>query len=122
VVRRAQRLVDGLVLPVTLARHPVLEFCNTRAGWGAEIAREYLVDYHHLVVWARSVELVTPASARRLHRAVARDPRGAAHVLTRALRLARRSCSCTDADSASAWDGVAAAAISSPPPAHAITR
>jgi predicted RNA-binding Zn ribbon-like protein len=37
-----QRLVDGLVLPATVADEPALDFCNTRAGLGALALRDGL--------------------------------------------------------------------------------
>jgi predicted RNA-binding Zn ribbon-like protein len=63
---RYQRLVDGFVLPVAVGGHPVLDFCNTRAGWGTADPREYLASYDQFVVWAREAGLVDPALAERL--------------------------------------------------------
>jgi predicted RNA-binding Zn ribbon-like protein len=48
----ASYVVDGLVLPVSVGGHPVLDFCNTRAGWGAPTPKEYLHSYPHLARWA----------------------------------------------------------------------
>jgi predicted RNA-binding Zn ribbon-like protein len=48
----ASYVVDGLVLPVSVGGHPVLDFCNTRAGWGATSPKEYLRSYPHLARWA----------------------------------------------------------------------
>ena len=48
----ASYVVDGLVLPVSVGGHPVLDFCNTRAGWGAPTPKEYLHSYGHLARWA----------------------------------------------------------------------
>jgi predicted RNA-binding Zn ribbon-like protein len=45
-------MIDGLVLPVSVGGHPVLDFCNTRAGWGAPTPKEYLHSYAHLARWA----------------------------------------------------------------------
>jgi len=89
----ASVMVDGLVIPVALAGHPALDFCNTRAGWGSPAPKEYLVSYPHLAVWARENGLVTaagsgqPSGAAVLARAVAfRD--GLYAVLTGAARPA----------------------------------
>jgi predicted RNA-binding Zn ribbon-like protein len=48
----ASYVVDGLVLPVSVGGHPVLDFCNTRAGWGSPTPKEYLQSYPHLARWA----------------------------------------------------------------------
>ena len=48
----ASYVVDGLVLPVSVGGHPVLDFCNTRAGWGTATPKEYLHSYEHLARWA----------------------------------------------------------------------
>ncbi|HET6211776.1 MAG TPA: CGNR zinc finger domain-containing protein [Micromonosporaceae bacterium] len=63
-------------LPVLVAKagHPVLEFCNTRAGWADPVPHEYLTSYAHLAEWARRHDLPTALS----------DAGGAA-VLDRAL-------------------------------------
>ena len=47
----ASYVVDGLVLPMSVGGHPVLDFCNTRAGWGAPAPKEYLRSYAHLARW-----------------------------------------------------------------------
>jgi predicted RNA-binding Zn ribbon-like protein len=64
----ASYVVDGLVLPVSVGGHPVLDFCNTRAGWGAPTPKEYLHSYAHLARWAVENGLlseVTSASPAR---------------------------------------------------------
>ena len=102
---RYQRLVDGLVLPLAVGGHPVLDFCNTRAGWDSAEPREYLTSYEHLVVWAREAGLVDASVAARLRRA------GDERALERALAL--RSAvygTCTDASDDHAWAAVAAEA------------
>jgi predicted RNA-binding Zn ribbon-like protein len=48
----ASYVVDGLVLPVSVGGHPVLDFCNTRAGWGTPNPKEYLHSYAHLARWS----------------------------------------------------------------------
>jgi predicted RNA-binding Zn ribbon-like protein len=107
-IPRYQRLVDGLVLPADVAGDPVLDFCNTRAGWGTAEPREYLTSYSHLTVWAREAGLVDPAVAGRLQRRAAKTPAEAGRVLERGLAL--RSAvytACTDPGAHGAWDAVA---------------
>jgi predicted RNA-binding Zn ribbon-like protein len=107
---RYQRLVDGLVLPATVADEPALDFCNTRAGWGAPEPREYLTSYDHLLVWSREAGLTAAPAAAQLHRSAKREPAQAARVLERALALRDGLYAvCTDSSSA-AWDTVAAEA------------
>ncbi len=81
----ASIVVDGFVVPVSVAGHPALDFCNTRAGWGAAEPKEYLHTHAHLCVWARQNGLIEASSVRALRRIAARDPDAAARVLTRAL-------------------------------------
>jgi predicted RNA-binding Zn ribbon-like protein len=107
-IPRYQRLVDGLRLPAEVAGEPVLDFCNTRAGWGTAEPREYLTSFSHLTVWAREGGLVDAAVARRLQRRAAKTPAEAGGVLERALAL--RSAvyaACTDPAARGAWDAVA---------------
>jgi predicted RNA-binding Zn ribbon-like protein len=68
-------VVDGLVLPVSVGGHPVLDFCNTRAGWGAPTPKEYLHSYPHLARWATENGLLAqppPAPSTAAGRAVLR--------------------------------------------------
>jgi predicted RNA-binding Zn ribbon-like protein len=100
---RYQRVVDELVLPAAVAGEPVLDFCNTRAGWGDPEPREYLTSYEHLVVWAREAGLVAPAVAERLRRTDGGD-----EALERALRLRSALYEvCTSASADRAWNVVA---------------
>jgi flagellar assembly factor FliW len=104
---RYQRLVDGFLLPAPVAGEPVLDFCNTRAGWGEPEPREYLATYGHLVVWTREAGLLDDRVASRLQRAAKGDERGARRVLDRALRL--RSAvyaASTDPGASAAWNTV----------------
>jgi predicted RNA-binding Zn ribbon-like protein len=105
---RYQRIVDGLVLPVPVASHPALDFCNTLAGWSSTTPRDYLASYAHLVVWTREAGLVDPEAARRLHHSAELDPAGAARTLKRAhsLRGALYGA-CTDSANHAAWEAVA---------------
>ena len=50
-------LVDGVQLPDQVAGHVALEFCNTRAGWGSPLPKEYLVSDRALVLWAADTGL-----------------------------------------------------------------
>jgi predicted RNA-binding Zn ribbon-like protein len=104
-------LVDGLVLPASIAGDPVLDFCNTRAGWGTEEPREYLVGYDALAVFAREAGLISAPDAARLARRGERAPAEADRVLEQALALrsAVYAASSDPADTA-AWEAVAAAA------------
>jgi len=102
---RFQHIADGLLLPAFVAGHPVLDFCNTRAGWGEPKPREYLTSYDHLVVWAREAGLVEPGVAGRLRRAD-----GCYDVLTRALELRSAIYAACTADDDDAWNLVAAEA------------
>jgi predicted RNA-binding Zn ribbon-like protein len=81
----ASVLVDGVRVPLAVGGHPALDFCNTRAGWGSGSPKEYLHGVRELAVWAREVDLVTPAQAARAARAAVADPAGGAAVVARAL-------------------------------------
>jgi predicted RNA-binding Zn ribbon-like protein len=83
----ASIVVDGLVVPLSVAGHPALDFCNTRAGWGAPTPKEYLHTHAHLTVWARENGLLTPAGARLVALAGRGDPAGAEAVVVRAILL-----------------------------------
>jgi predicted RNA-binding Zn ribbon-like protein len=105
---RYQRLVEGLLLPAAVAGDSVLDFCNTRAGWGTTEPREYLTSYNHLLVWTREAGLVDPAVARRLLRTAGQATAEAGRILDRALAL--RSAvyaACTDWAARGPWDAVA---------------
>jgi predicted RNA-binding Zn ribbon-like protein len=125
---RYQRLVDGLVLPSAVAGAPALDFCNTRAGWGAAEPREYLTSFDHLAVWTREAGLIAAPAVARLRRRAEREPTEAERVLERtlALRSAVYSAS-TDPGAEAAWDAVAAEAraatgaavlVGNAPPGH----
>jgi predicted RNA-binding Zn ribbon-like protein len=80
-------VVSGLVLPVAVGGHPALDFCNTRAGWGTPLPKEYLQTYDHLAVWGREAGLVKPRDVAALRRAARSEPAAAALVLEDALAL-----------------------------------
>jgi predicted RNA-binding Zn ribbon-like protein len=80
-------VVSGFVLPVAIGGHPGLDFCNTRAGWGAPAPKEYLLSYDHLAVWARESGVFRTSQVAALRRTARSDPAGAQEVLTAALAL-----------------------------------
>ena len=104
---RYQRLVDGLVLPRSVAHAPALDFCNTLAGWNGGEEREYLATYAHLVVWARDAGLVDDDAAADLRDEAAAEPRVAERQLRRARSLRRALYqACAHPDDVGAWDEV----------------
>ena len=74
-------VVDGLVIPARVAGEPALELCNTRAGWGDPVPKEYLVSYDHLLVWARQVGVIDADRVETLRRDAQEAPERAARVL-----------------------------------------
>ena len=109
------RLVEGVPLPDAVGGHPALDFCNTRAGWGDPLAKEYLTGPDVLALWARVNGLVEPSvqPARETgagHAAAAGDnPERTALAQAVALREALYACALrrgTPAD----WDLVSAEA------------
>jgi predicted RNA-binding Zn ribbon-like protein len=80
-------VVSGLVLPVSVGGHPALDFCNTRAGWGAPTPKEYLLSYDHLAVWSREAGVLRPSQVAALRRAAMADPVAARGVMAAALTL-----------------------------------
>ena len=93
-------LVDGVPLPDPVAGHPALDFCNTRAGWGEPLPKEYLTTPTALTLWAVAAGLV-PATDPTTDSATS----GRAGVLTAALdvREALHDAALGVADRA-AWD------------------
>src|SRR5256885_3531563 len=83
----ASIVVDGLVIPISLDGHPVLDFCNTRARWGTPAPKEYLVSHAHLAVWGRERGFVPAGEVDRLRRLAVARPAEAADVVARALRF-----------------------------------
>jgi predicted RNA-binding Zn ribbon-like protein len=107
---RYRQVVDGLVLPVSIAERPALDFCNTLAGWHEGHPREYLASYAHLAVWAREAGLLDAHSTEHVLALAAEHPGAADQQLARALALrAAVYASCTT-PSAAALDSVAAEA------------
>ena len=104
---RYQRLVDGFVLPASVAHAPALDFCNTLAGWNGGEQREYLASYDHLVAWARDAGLVDDEAAARLRDDAARDPAAAERQLRRARSLRNALYgACTVPHDREAWENV----------------
>ena len=78
------RLVDGVAVPDAVAGSPALDFCNTRAGWGSDRPKEYLISVQALAIWAGEAGLLSPRLAAS---AAARTDPEAQRVLHRALAL-----------------------------------
>jgi len=83
----ASVVVDGLVVPLAITEDPALNFCNTRAGWGAPAPKEYLHTHAHFAVWAGHIGLLTPAVAARQRHLGEAAPEAARSVVTRAVAL-----------------------------------
>jgi predicted RNA-binding Zn ribbon-like protein len=83
----SSRLVDGVAVPLPVAGHPALDFCNTRAGWGTERPKEYLQSPIVLAVWGREAGLITTTDAEQLIFATEHEPEIALATLGRALDL-----------------------------------
>lgn len=83
----ASVVVDGLTLPISVGGHPALDFCNTRAGWGAPQPKEYLVSHSHLALWAAENGLLDRAEIVPLRRLAERAGDAAQQVLVRAVRF-----------------------------------
>jgi predicted RNA-binding Zn ribbon-like protein len=81
------RLVDGHRIPDSVAGHPAVELCNTRAGWGEPTPKEYLLDYATFVVWARENAMLSADECRELLNEASHRTRAANAVLANALRL-----------------------------------
>jgi predicted RNA-binding Zn ribbon-like protein len=108
---RYQRDVDGLVLPVPVATHPALDFCNTLAGWSSDEPHEYLETYAHLAVWAREAGLVDARATATILADAKLEPRRASRELERARNLRRALYrACTDPADRVAWEAVASEA------------
>ena len=99
------QVVDGLVLPVTIAGDVALDFCNTAAGRGEPDRKEYLRSYDELAVWAQVAGLLDRERSQLLRAQASETPRAAAAVLRRALRL--REAVYETALGDEAWDVVA---------------
>jgi predicted RNA-binding Zn ribbon-like protein len=101
-------IVANVRLPVRLAGHPALDFCNTRSGWNGGGSIEYLDTFDHLAIWTGFVGLLPPRGVASLRREAARRPRAASAALARALRFRAALYEVIHAQrSAVAWDLVA---------------
>jgi predicted RNA-binding Zn ribbon-like protein len=108
-------VLDGLELPAHLGGHPVLDFCNTLAGWDVDDPRDYLASYDHLAVWTGFSGLLDAGRVAELRRQAARPDSGASRALddARALRARLYDVLSRDAvppDVAGVADDVASAA------------
>ena len=100
--------MDDLVLPVSIATQPAIDFCNTLAGWHEPDAYDYLSSYAHLAVWARETRLLDAGTTTEALELASSDPQEATRQLERARSL--RSAlyrACTDPTDDAAWDAVA---------------
>jgi predicted RNA-binding Zn ribbon-like protein len=77
----ANHRVSGQLVPDAVSGHVALELANTRAGWGGEAPREYLVSYDALAVWAADVGLLGVNETRRLRRLARSNPVAARDVV-----------------------------------------
>jgi len=83
--------VDGLKLPAPLGGHPVLDFCNTWAGWDdPDEHGDYLRTYDHLAVFAAAWDLIDDDVAGDLRSMAASRP-GPARAALAAARDLRES-------------------------------
>ena len=77
----ANHRVSGHLVPDPVAGHVALEIANTRAGWGEEKQREYLVSYDALAVWAGDAGLLSAYETRQVRALGTGSPREAQRVL-----------------------------------------
>jgi predicted RNA-binding Zn ribbon-like protein len=104
----SSHLVAGVPLPDAVSGHPALDFCNTRAGWGAPAPKEYLTSPRALVLWAADAGLTPPPGGETSDG----ETGDGAVALHRALRLREALYRCalgrgTDVD----WQAVACEAV-----------
>jgi predicted RNA-binding Zn ribbon-like protein len=83
----ANHRVAGQLVPDAVSDHVALELANTRAGWGGESPREYLVSYDALAVWAGDVGLLTSGEVRALRARSRTAPREAQRAVASAIEL-----------------------------------
>ena len=77
----ANHRVSGHLVPDAVSGHLALEIANTRAGWGEEKQREYLVSYDALAVWAGDAGLLSSYETRQVRALGVGSPREARRVL-----------------------------------------
>jgi SARP family transcriptional regulator, regulator of embCAB operon len=97
-------------LPWNTSGSPVLEFCNTYAGWGFPPRRgsDWLGSYATLAVWAGHHDLTDARMVSRLRQEAERDPTTASLVLDSARQLRTHLYAClTNTDDRDAFDSVA---------------
>ncbi|MFG1621818.1 BTAD domain-containing putative transcriptional regulator [Kribbella sp. NPDC049227] len=103
-------LVGEFWLPWSVGGHPVLEFCNTYAGWGGPRSpgAEWLRGYPTLAVWAGHQDLLDDATITDLLSDAQRDPLTAAGVMDEARELRALLYTClTDPGKPDAFASVA---------------
>jgi predicted RNA-binding Zn ribbon-like protein len=97
-------------LPWNTSGHPVLEFCNTYAGWRRPHSPhgDWLRGYPVLAVWAGFYELIDDLTETRLLRTARTRPSDAAEALDEARELRRHLyATLTDAQDVAAFRTVA---------------
>ncbi len=100
-------IVDGLRLPARLGGHPVLDFCNTLAGWDGHEPKEYLQSYDHLAAWTEFEGLLPPDRIASLRRQARRQASEGESLLEQARELrARLYDVLRDGPSAPAFDSL----------------
>jgi predicted RNA-binding Zn ribbon-like protein len=83
-------IVDEIALPSSLAGHPALDFCNTRAGWNGGVQGDYLKGYDHLAVWAGFAGMLPAARVDELRENARRHPAAGRAALRRARAVRAR--------------------------------
>ena len=88
--------VDGHVLPAPLAGHPVLEFCNTWAGWNSPpgAGGDYLTSADVLTTLLGHHGLLTPDQVAAVRAATQDDEHGARLSSSRRASSAASSTCC----------------------------
>jgi predicted RNA-binding Zn ribbon-like protein len=79
--------VDGFRLPAWWGGHPVLDFCNTYAGWDGYESGDYLKTYEHLAVWSGRHGLLPAQRVTDLRCRASREGDAALAVLERTRRF-----------------------------------
>ncbi|HEY6798435.1 MAG TPA: CGNR zinc finger domain-containing protein [Kineosporiaceae bacterium] len=114
--------VAGIPLPDAVGGHPALDFCNTRAAWGAQQPKEYLTSPLALALWAWDTGLapggspggagLTPTTAEEVEAAVRARPAEGSAALRRALALREAMYRCAlGRGEASHWQVVSREAV-----------
>jgi CGNR zinc finger/Putative stress-induced transcription regulator len=109
----SSHLVAGVPLPDAVGGHAALDFCNTRAGWGADRPKEYLTSPLALALWALDAGLSPPGTTPdALATDVRQRPGEGAAALRRALDLREALYRCALGHGGSAdWRTVSGEAV-----------